>query len=303
MTASGYGKTRYLLLITAILLFLLLLATASMSIRERIERKFVFFPTAAIERTPADAGLKFEDLYFMTVDGIKLNGWFIPAPALSAESANPKITLLWFHGNGGNLGHRVEDLALLNQRLGVNIFIFDYRGYGRSEGRPAESGIYRDARAALDYLASRDDVDRERIVFFGRSLGTAVAVELAGELSAKEDGRPSPQGLILVSPFTSLGDMARILYPYLPLRPLIGNRFNTLARIRDIHRPLLIIHGERDELIPLTQGRQLFNAANPPKSFHPLPYAGHNDSLRWGGEELWERLNSYLASLTQRQNQ
>ena len=196
--------------ILAAIVGLLLLPVVAMGLMERFERKFVFFPTAVIELTPSDAGLEFEDVYFVTDDGIRLNGWYVPAPrpesdiSGSTNSTNytdtpassndlgsadtPEVTILWFHGNGGNIGHRVGDLALISRRLGVNSFIFDYRGYGRSEGKPSESGVYRDARAALDYLSSRSDVDPEGIVFFGRSLGTAVAVELA-EVLAEDLGR------------------------------------------------------------------------------------------------------------------
>ena len=292
-----------------------------MSLMERFERKFVFFPTAVIELTPSDAGLEFEDVYFVTDDGIRLNGWYVPAPRPESDSSGntntntdtpassnepgssdtPEVTILWFHGNGGNIGHRVGDLALISRRLGVNSFIFDYRGYGRSEGEPSESGVYRDARAALDYLSSRSDVDPEGIVFFGRSLGTAVAVELAEDLA--EDlaealaGDKTPYGMILVSPLTTLKDMARALHPLLPLHLLVGSRFDSLSRIGNIHCPLLVIHGENDEIIPLEQGRELFEAANSPKRFLSLPATGHNDSFSGSGAELWQSLDNFLASL------
>ena len=290
-----------------------------MGLMERFERKFVFFPTAAIELTPSDAGLEFEDVYFVTDDGIRLNGWYVPAPRPESDisgstnstnytdtpagstelgsSDTPEVTILWFHGNGGNIGHRVGDLALISRRLGVNSFIFDYRGYGRSEGKPSESGVYRDARAALDYLSSRSDVDPEGIVFFGRSLGTAVAVELAEDLAEDLAGGTTPYGMILVSPLTTLKDMARALHPLLPLHLLVGSRFDSLSRIGNVHCPLLVIHGENDEIIPLEQGRELFAAANSPKRFLSLPTTGHNDSFSGSGSELWQYLDNFLASL------
>ena len=301
--------------ILAAIVGLLLLPVVAMSLMERFERKFVFFPTAVIELTPSDAGLEFEDVYFVTDDGIRLNGWYVPAPrpesgisgntdidtpASSNELGSadtPEVTILWFHGNGGNIGHRVGDLALISRRLGVNSFIFDYRGYGRSEGKPSESGVYRDARAALDYLSSRSDVDPEGIVFFGRSLGTAVAVELAEDLAEDLTGGKTPYGMILVSPLTTLKDMARALHPLLPLHLLVGSRFDSLSRIGNIHCPLLVVHGENDEIIPLEQGRELFAAANSPKRFLSLPTTGHNDSFSGSGAELWQSLDNFLASL------
>ena len=312
--------------ILAVIVGLLLLPVVAMSLMERFERKFVFFPTAAIELTPSDAGMEFEDVYFVTDDGIRLNGWYVPAPRPESDisgntgntnidididtpansnepgSANTReVTILWFHGNGGNIGHRVGDLALISRRLGVNSFIFDYRGYGRSEGKPTESGVYRDARAALDYLSSRSDVDPEGIVFFGRSLGTAVAVELAeemaGEMAGESAGGTTPYGMILVSPLTTLKDMARVLHPLLPLHLLVGSRFNSLSRIGNVHCPLLVIHGENDEIIPVEQGRELFAAANSPKRFLSLPATGHNDSFSGSGAELWQFMDNFLASL------
>ena len=281
-----------LLILAGLLAVLLLLAVTTMGMTDWLDRKFVFFPTAEIERTPAEVGLAFEDVYFVTDDGLTLNGWFVPAQ--SGAGAPPGhiagITLLWFHGNGGNLGHRADDLEFLSRRLGVNIFIFDYRGYGSSRGRPSEAGVYRDARAALQYLLSRSDVDPDRIVFLGRSLGTAVAVELAANYQ-------QPHGLILVSPLRSLGDMARFLHPYLPMHWLAGNRFNSLARIGRVSSPLLVIHSETDETVPVEQGRRLFRAANPPKHFLALAAAGHNDNLAQDGAEVGDALVGFLASL------
>ena len=280
------------LLLAGLLAVLLLLVVTVMGMTDWLDRKFVFFPTAAIERTPADAGLVFEDVYFPTDDGLTLNGWYVPAQPATGEPAGRAVgtTFLWFHGNGGNLGHRVDDLAFLNRRLGVNLFIFDYRGYGNSQGRPSEAGVYRDARAALDYLSSRPDVDPERIVFLGRSLGTAVAVELAAN-------HRQASGIILVSPLASLADMARFLHPYLPMHWLAGDRFNSMARISDVSSPLLIIHSEVDETVPVEQGRRLFQAANPPKEFLALTNAGHNDNLAQDGAAIEEALDNFLASL------
>ena len=200
-----------------------------------------------------------------------------------------ETTLVWFHGNAGNISNRVDNLAELHSRLGMNIFIFDYRGYGKSEGSPSEEGIYRDARAALAYLQARPEPAPQQIVYFGRSLGAAVAIGLAGQ--------QPPAGLVLVAPFTSLGDMARIVYPYLPLKWLLGNRYNSAARISQLHQPVLIMHGDQDEIVPLSQGDKLLEAANPPKRFQVLPGAGHNDTYSAAGDIYWHALSEFLGSL------
>jgi fermentation-respiration switch protein FrsA (DUF1100 family) len=199
------------------------------------------------------------------------------------------VTWLWFHGNGGNISHRVDEMALIQQRLGVNLFIFDYQGYGRSEGRPTEQGTYRDARAALEYLQNRPDVAADRIVYFGRSLGAAVAVELA-------TSQP-PLGMVLVSPFTSVGDMARLTIRLLPVHWLVENRYDSLARIGRVDRPLLILHGDQDQTVPVSQGRKLFEAANSPKQFRLLAGAGHNDTYSTGRAEYWDALTEFTEAL------
>ena len=246
----------------------------------QLERFFVFFPTAEVRYTPEDVGLAYEEVFFPTSDGHRLHGWYIPG--------NSGTTLLWFHGNGGNIGHRVEELALVHARLDANVFIFDYRGYGNSEGSPSEQGIYRDARAALAYLRSRPEPAPQQIVYFGRSLGAALAIELAAE--------QPPAGLVLVAPFASLGEMARIAYPYLPLSWLLGNRYNSVSRISQVHRPVLIMHGDQDDIVPRSQGEKLLEAANPPKSFQVLPGAGHNDTYSAAGDIYWHALSEFLGT-------
>ena len=247
----------------------------------QLEKYFVFFPTTEIRYTPGDVGLDYEEVFFPTSDGHRLHGWYVPGGS--------DTTLLWFHGNGGNIGHRVEEIALIHSRLGVNVFIFDYRGYGNSEGSPSEWGIYRDARAALAYLRTRPEHAPDHLVYFGRSLGAAVAIELAAQ--------EPPVGLVLVAPFASLGEMARIAYPYLPLSWLVGNRYNSVGRIGQLHQPVLILHGDQDETVPLSQGEKLLAAANPPKSLRVLPGAGHNDTYSAGGNVYWHALSEFLSGL------
>ena len=246
-----------------------------------LEKRFVFFPTQELECTPDQMALSYEDVFFDTDDGIRLHGWFVPGTT--------GCTMLWFHGNEGNIGHRVTEMALLHRYLGTNLLIFDYRGYGKSPGTPSDTGTYLDARAALRHLLERPNVDPGRIIYFGHSLGTAVAVELATAIP--------PLGLILVSPFASVHDMARIAFPLLPSGWLLNNKYNSHARITTIHRPLLILHGEQDELVPISQAEKLFQAANLPKRFQALPGAGHNDVFDAGGPAYWEQMRDFLAEL------
>lgn len=260
-------------------------AVLAVIIWTQIEKRFLFFPTQEIAYTPGQAGLDYEEVFFFTQDGLRLHGWYVPG--------RTDVTWLWFHGNGDNISHRVDEMALIQQRLGVNQFIFDYQGYGRSEGRPTEQGTYRDARAALEYLQNRPDGAADRIVYFGRSLGAAVAVELA-------TSQP-PLGMVLVSPFASVGDMARLTTPFFPVRwPvqwLVGNRYDSLARIGRVDRPLLILHGDQDQTVPVSQGKKLFEAANSPKQFRLLAGAGHNDTYSTGGAEYWDALTEFMAAL------
>jgi fermentation-respiration switch protein FrsA (DUF1100 family) len=244
-----------------------------------IER-FIFFPERELGRLPSDVGLPYEDVGFPAADGVRLHGWWIPGTR--------RETVIWFHGNAGNIGDRVGDLGLLQESVGTNVLLFDYRGYGRSDGRPSESGLYADARGALAYVRSREDVERSRIVFFGRSLGSAVAVELAT--------RRSPWGLILESPFTSVRDMARAVLPG-PLASLVPAQFDTLDRIGRVRCPTLFLHGDRDEVVPYEQGLRLHAGAPAPKTFHAVVGAGHNDTFVVGGRSYFACWRAFLDGL------
>lgn len=257
----------------------------------QLEKRFVFFPSAEVPFTPADVGLAFQDVTFTTQDGLELNGWFVPAAEAlpDRETGQAGQTWVWFHGNGGNIGHRVDELAQLHHRLGVGLFIFDYRGYGHSRGEPSEQGTYLDARAALEYLRQRPDVDPERMVYFGRSLGSAVAVELATE--------QPPQAIVLVSPFASVRDMARLALPFPPAGWLVRNHYPTASRIKGVNVPLLVLHGDLDQTVPISQGRKLFEAANEPKTFRVLRGAGHNDTYIAAPDDYWSALVAFAAEL------
>lgn len=246
-----------------------------------IEHHFICFPLRELESDPSDLGLPFDEVYFVTQDGVRLHGWFVPG--------EKDLVWLWCHGNAGNISHRLENLALLHQELGISIFIFDYRGYGRSEGKPSEKGTYLDVYAALAYLHSRGDVDNSRIIYFGRSLGAAVAVELAA--------RQPPTALILESPFPSVPYMARRLYPYLPVWPLLRTRYDSLSKIGEVQAPLLVLHGVNDDIVPIEAGRKLFEAAREPKEFYVISGAGHNDTYLVGGQDYLDEMRRFIQRL------
>ena len=246
-----------------------------------LENRLIFHPTTEIVRTPRDVGLDYQDLYFTTLDNVRLNGWFIPHPQASA-------TVIWFHGNAGNIGDRVNNIKLLHDKAAIDIFIFDYRGYGRSPGTPSEPSIYLDGEAAIHYVRTRLKVESKNLVIFGRSLGAAVAAEIA----SRHDSR----AVILESPFTSLREMAKVVFPVLPIGPLLGAKFNVLDKVGKITAPLLVLHGDQDEIIPLEQGKQVFAAARQPKQFYPIKGAGHNDTFIAGGNGYYERLKSFIAT-------
>jgi uncharacterized protein len=247
-----------------------------------IERSYIYFPAAEVTATPADVGLDYEDVVFPASDGTPLHGWFVPG------TGDPPM--LWFHGNGGNMSNRVELLRVLHDELHVPIFLFDYRGYGASAGRPSEQGTYRDAEGALEALAERTGSGPGRMLYFGQSLGAAVAVELAV--------RRLPLGVILESPFTSIRDMAATHYPSHPLRPFVRSRYNSLGKIRRIGAPLLVLHGDRDEVTPVWMGRRLHEAAAEPKELHVVPGAAHDDLHGIGGPGYLAAFRRFVGRLS-----
>ena len=241
------------------------------------EERFIYFPARALVVTPADRGIPFEDVRFGP--GGRLHGWFLPG--------SERATVLWFHGNAGNISHRVDWLARLRRGLGVNLFIFDYQGYGLSGGRPSEEATAEDARAALAYLRQRADVDPERIVYYGKSLGGAVAVELATA--------ETPYRLILQSTFTSIRDLARLHYPFLPIRGLLRTRYATIDRIGSVRAPILIAHGDADDVVPVAHARLLHAAAAEPKSLQIVRGAGHSNVLSAGGDRYLDALRDFIG--------
>ncbi|WP_031387525.1 alpha/beta hydrolase [Desulfonatronum thiodismutans] len=266
------------LTIAAILLLLYLGLAGWVFVRQDA---LVFLPTAEISLTPADAGWEYDDLTLSTSDGVNINAWFVPV-----EDARGVV--LFCHGNAGNIGHRLDSIRIFRD-LGLSVLIFDYRGFGRSEGRPSESGTYLDAQAAWAFLVEEKGVEPERIIVFGRSLGGAVA----GHLAAHAGQEKPPGALILESTFTSLPDMAARLYPFLPVRWLAKYSYNTLGRLGDVHAPVLVVHSPEDEIIPYAHGQALYAAAPEPKMFLEIS-GGHNSGFLSSGAGYVEGLRSFL---------
>ena len=248
-----------------------------------MQRRLMYFPTRAVP-TLAEIGMtNIEPVSYETTDGLPLRGWFIPATGPS-----PRVTVLVFNGNAGNRAHRTPLAAALH-RHGLQVLLIDYRGYGGNPGTPTEKGLGVDSRAARAFLAARPDVDSSRLVYFGESLGTAVAVDLAVE--------HPPAALVLRSPFTSMGDLGRHHYPFLPVRLLLRDRFATVDKIRRIRAPLLVIAGGRDRIVPIENTRRLYDAAAPPKTLLVLPDADHNDKELLAGEEMIRAITGFLQPL------
>jgi fermentation-respiration switch protein FrsA (DUF1100 family) len=248
-----------------------------------LERRLIYFPQRAHDMSPRDLGLAFEDLTLATEDGVRIHAWYLPAPG------EARLTILFAHGNAGNIGHRLDRALLLQTKLGANVLLFDYRGYGRSEGSPDEEGTYRDARAAHRWLLETKRAPADSLVLFGESLGSAVALDLAVS-------RPC-RALVLESPFASVPAMARAVYPFLPLWPFVRTRYDNEAKAPSLRVPLLVLHGDRDEVVPFAQGRRVFDAAPTPKRFFAIPGAGHNDTYVVGGEAYWDAVRGFLESL------
>lgn len=225
-----------------------------------LQARLIYFPSKDYWGTPTDLGLPFADLSLITDDGITIAAWHVPHPHDSG-------TVLFCHANAGNMGDRLYSVKAFHD-LGYSVLIFDYRGYGRSQGKPTEEGTYRDAQAAWRYLVETRGTPPERIVLFGRSLGGAVAIDLAA--------RRKPGALVVESSFTNLVDVGKRHYPLLPVGLLCRYRYDSIKKVPNITCPKLFIHADDDELVPLANGRRLFDAAAQPKHFIQTP-GGHND--------------------------
>ncbi|MEJ5260328.1 MAG: alpha/beta hydrolase [Anaerohalosphaeraceae bacterium] len=230
--------------------------------------RLVFYPTREHDWRPEEVGLAYEPVRIHTEDGIELDAWFVPAP-------NASYTILFCHGNAGNISHRLDSLLLFRD-LGLNCLIFDYRGYGRSGGRPSEEGMYRDAAACWKWLTEMRRIPPENIILFGRSLGGSVAANLAARLA--EQTGPQPAGLVIESTFSSIVDIGRHYYPWFPVRWFARFRFDTVQAVRKVHIPILVIHSPDDEIVPFELGQKIFENANPPKQFSKIS-GSHNEGF------------------------
>ena len=224
------------------------------------QKRMIFFPYKEIVSTPADMNIAFEDINFKSQDGTNLNGWFVPAE-------NAEYTVLFCHGNGGNISHRLDTISLFN-KLGLNFFIFDYRAYGKSEGSISEQGLYEDVAAAWNYLTETKKIAPEKIIILGRSLGGAIAAQAAA--------KHSPGGLILESAFTSMPEIAGEKMPFLPVEWMLNYKLPTIKNLARVKCPVLIIASPDDSIIPFSHGKKLFAKAPEPKTFVELS-GDHDD--------------------------
>ncbi|MEZ5358805.1 MAG: alpha/beta hydrolase [Candidatus Zixiibacteriota bacterium] len=245
-----------------------------------MQDKMLFYPTMTIETTPAESGLEYTDVYFTTEDGVKLNGWYIPCE-------NPTATLIFCHGNGGNISHR---MASINQfhSLNLSVFIFDYRGYGRSEGTISEDGTYKDAAAAWTYVTEALGVPPGKIIVFGRSLGGGIASWLAVN-------RPAA-ALILESTFTTISDIAAVHYPFIPVKWLAKYEYDSQERVSQLTIPKLFIHSPDDELVPYQLGEQLYQSAAEPKTFLKL-IGSHNEGFTQSHTAYMKGVGEFISSV------
>lgn len=242
-----------------------------------------FYPYRELMATPVDWQLDYEEVSLTTADGVRLHGWYLPQQGGQEES---RRALLFLHGNGGNISHRGESLTIFH-RLGFNVFIFDYRGYGQSEGKPGEEGIYKDAKAAWRYLVEQRGFAPTDIVMFGRSLGGAVASRLAAEVR--------PGALILESTFSSARELAQALFPVLSRIVVMRYDFKTSTYLRQVHCPVMVVHSPDDDIIPFHLGQKVYAAANPPKSFTTLR-GDHNSGFLISQPDYEESLAEFIAT-------
>ncbi len=239
------------------------------------ERAFIFYPERELCGFPSDDGMAYEDVHLHSPDERMIHGWFIPGRG--------KTVVLFFHGNGGNISHRIEKIHLLFYPE-ISLLMIDYRGYGRSHGKPSEKACYRNALTSWEYLVRSRHFDPKQIVLFGESLGGAVAIDLA---SKKNVG-----AVILESTFPNIGMVANRFVPGISI--LLKKKFDSLSKISSVHVPLLQLHGDEDDLVPHALGRKLFEAANEPKVFYTIKGAQHNDTYTVGGETYVQTIHQFM---------
>ncbi len=267
----------------SVLLVALILVSVVLRYMLILDRMMIYFPERGLAATPDSVGLVYEDVYLSASDGTRIHGWHIPGRS--------EVTLLWFHGNAGNISHRLDNILMLHQRLGVSVLIIDYRGYGLSEGRPSEKGLYMDAEVAFGYLVDELGLEAERdVVLLGRSLGVGVAVEMAT--------RHRVRGVVLESGFTSIREMADASGSPLPISlvlTLFEARYDSISKIGRVESPVIILHGDRDDTVPYWMAEKLYAAANEPKTLYPIRGANHNDTIYAGGEGYIRALGEFIS--------
>jgi uncharacterized protein len=273
---SGSSAKRRWRLFVRLLGTLVLLYVGIALVMTLCENWLVFRRVTAQEDWVAPPSPELEDVYLTCADGTRVHAWWCP-------SAGSSEALLYFHGNAGNLSHRGGSILKLRQLLSASVLIVDYPGYGKSEGRPTEAGCYQAADAAYDWLVRAQGIEPRDLLIYGASLGGGVAVDLAS--------RREHRALVLVKTFTSLPDAAGHLYPWLPVRWLMRNSFDSLSKIARCERPLFIGHGDADTVVPYLLGRRLYQAAHEPKQFFTMPGDDHNDRMP---EAFFTALQAFL---------
>jgi fermentation-respiration switch protein FrsA (DUF1100 family) len=263
-----------------VVVILTLVASGLIALMWSQQRRLIYFPSPGPVPSAAAVLANGIDVEFETADGIALNAWYFPG-----RTRAPAVLVC--NGNAGDRSLRAA-LAVALNRMGMSVLLFDYRGYGGNPGRPSEEGLAADAKAAQAWLATQPDVDPKRIVYFGESLGAAVAVGLAVQ--------QPPAALVLRSPFTSLADVGAVHYPWLPVRRLLLDRYPSIERIASVHAPLLVIAGDRDDIVPLSLSRRLYDAAAEPKRFVLVSGAGHNDPDLLDGRQMLDEIKGFLSS-------
>lgn len=285
----SYGKTNIGVIIFLAVILTLLVMVYQMRLIV-LDRLFVYFPTKYASYDYSQLSNGYEEIFFETRDGLILHGIFLESQS--------NLTVILFHGNAGNIGDRLGYLSLMSSELGVNVFLFDYRGYGLSEGTPSESGLYMDAQAAVDLMLVRmnsTNGEDSKLVLFGRSLGSSVALKMAGIYK--------PSSVIIEGPFTSITDLSRKAYPYVPtyvIKSLIRARYESSSMVTDISCPLMVIHGDEDSIVPIDMGKHIYDLATVEKNFYQVEGAGHNDTYVVAGSEYFGRIRAFIADKSKR---
>ncbi len=244
------------------------------------EKGTVFFPERPFFEIPEDYGLPYEDVYFKAADGVRLHGWYVEG------TDGTRDTIVWFHGNAGNISHRLDNLYLLRKATGLNIFIFDYREYGLSEGYISKEGTFLDTDGLFDYITRERSLAPGEILLFGRSLGTALALHLAKSNTFL--------GVALEAAFTSTQELRALYAAFIPPPDPGEVAYDNLANIHRISSPVLFIHGQRDFVIPERMARSLFKLAPKPKFFYQVPLASHNDTYLVGERFYFDRWREFV---------